>query len=198
MARWGLRMICLIDKRGFTLIEMLLVIIIIGIISAIAAPQFAKSMKGNRLRTAARSVVGAGRYARSMAVIHQRPMVITFDLENSSLVVAEAIRQIENTEVDEDKDEPVSALDEAFDVTKERPSTGAGVGVADSLERVLDHVLIAYVEVDGGESHGEGVFKVVYESNGRCIPYEIKLVDDDERSLTIKVDALASAITVGE
>jgi len=181
-------------KSGFTLIEMLLVIIIIGIITAIAAPQFAKSMKGNRLRTAARSVIGAGRYARSMAVIHQRSMAITFDLGNASLVVAEEASSGQKLEVE---DEVVSALDEAFEIGEGQKSGGGGTGEADRLERVLDHVSISYVEVDGDESYGDGVCRVVYESNGRCIPYEVRLVDGDERSLTIKVDALASAITVG-
>ena len=189
-------------KSAFTLIEMLLVIIIIGIITAIAVPQFAKSMKGNRLRAAARSVIGAGRYARSMAVIHQRPMVIIFDLENASLVVEQDthISQSDVDDADDGEEDPDSALDDAFEMEDERQpvGAGAGVGVEDSLERILDHISISYVEVDGEDSYGDGLCRVVYESNGRCIPYEVRLVDADERAVIIKVDALASAIIVSD
>ena len=189
-------MICLTGKRAFTLIEMLLVIIIIGIISAIAAPQFAKSMRGNRLRSAARSVVGAGRYARSMAVIHQRPMVITFDLESSTLVVEQETHSKQPVVEEEGEDVEVSALDESFDLKDERQAVATDA--ADSLERKLDNVSISYIQIDGEDSRDDGIARVVYESNGRCIPYEVRLVDADERALIIKVDALASAITVGE
>jgi len=183
-------------KSGFTLIEMLLVIIIIGIITAIAAPQFAKSMRGNRLRSAARSVVGAGRYARSMAVIHQRSMVITFDLGNSTLVVEGEAHSSKPVVEDPEEGVVVSALDETFEMKDERQSVGGDV--SDTLERKLDNVSISYIEIAGEDTQDDGIARVVYESNGRCIPYEVRLVDAGERALIIKVDALASAITVGE
>ena len=65
---------------GFTLIELLLVLVIMGIIAAVTVPSVARSMRGNRLRSAARTVVMAGRYARSMAVLHQHEMKVSFDL----------------------------------------------------------------------------------------------------------------------
>jgi prepilin-type N-terminal cleavage/methylation domain-containing protein len=63
---------------AFTLIELLLVITILGIISAVAVPAFVRSVSANRLQTAALRVVIAGRYARSMAVLKRRPMDLVF------------------------------------------------------------------------------------------------------------------------
>lgn len=74
-------------KSAFTLVELLLVLAILAIVSAIVAPSFAKSMSGNRLRTSTRTIVKAGRYARSIAVLKQEPMTLVFDLETTTISV---------------------------------------------------------------------------------------------------------------
>lgn len=184
---------------GFTLVEMLLVIVIIGIVTAVSVPSFVKSMRGNRRRMAARTIVAAGRYARSMAVLHQRTMAITFNLDDATLLIAESgsAKPKEGAfgvaaEAAEDTLSPGRAFEEAPD---ERPSTGAGVSPV--LNRKLDKVTIAHVNVDGEDPCLAGVCVVLYQSNGRCIPYEVRIVDDQEGEVVIKVDALASVSTAG-
>ena len=66
------------NQVGFTLVELLLVLVIIGVVTAVTIPNVVRSIKGNRLRTAARTVVKAGRYARSMAVLRQRELKVAF------------------------------------------------------------------------------------------------------------------------
>ena len=193
-------------NRGFTLIEMLLVIIIIGVITAATLPQFVKSMHGNRLRSAARMVIGAGRYARSMAVLHQRQMVVIFDTEKSIVKVEEAPKRNSDRLVSGDDDksgdraaEEDSPLDDlTAEGDNDRTQLGGAETKQDVLERKLDGVTIESVVLKGmgGDSiEGEGVSRILYESNGRCIPYEVKLVDRAGFSILIKVDALASAAT---
>ena len=58
-------------RDGFTLIEVLLVLAIMGILCVIALPNFFSAVKEHRLRGATRSVMSAGRYATSLAVISQ-------------------------------------------------------------------------------------------------------------------------------
>jgi hypothetical protein len=75
------------------------------------------------------------------------------------------------------------------------PVAGA---VTERLERRLDQVAIVSVSVDGEHAVSEGKGRVVYESNGRCTPYQVTLVDAEEETVVIKVDALASAMTTTE
>lgn len=142
-------------QGGFTLIEILLVLMIIGIVTAVVAPGFARSIRGNRLRTAARSVVMAGRYARSMAVLEQKAMDVSFDID------------------------------------------AATVSVGDKLKTKLEGVRVEYVEMKNEEIFMNGVCLVTYRSNGRCVPYKIKILDERGAWVVIEVDALSSAKTDG-
>jgi len=194
------------NRRAFTLIEMLLVIVIIGIITAVTLPQFVKSMHGNRLKSAARTVIGAGRYARSMAVLQQRPMELSFDLDNGSLQVIRGAARNSDRLLDFD-DDRTSGLDDgdsdvgigglADAATSEDSDRKALAESKDDikLERKLEKVEITQVEIDGEESVNSGVCRILYESNGRCTPYKVMLEDSSGMRILIKVDALASAVT---
>ncbi len=70
---------------GFTLIELLLVISLTCIVLAIAMPSFVQSIRGHRLRTAARTMATVARYARSMAVLKQSDLSVTFNLDNGHI-----------------------------------------------------------------------------------------------------------------
>jgi prepilin-type N-terminal cleavage/methylation domain-containing protein len=70
---------------GFTLIELLLVIVIIGVALGIAMPSFVRSIQGQRLKTAARTVATVARYARSMAVLKQTDLTLSFNLATGQI-----------------------------------------------------------------------------------------------------------------
>jgi type IV fimbrial biogenesis protein FimT len=77
--------------RAFTLIEVLLVMAILGVVAAVTTPYMVRSIRGNRLRTAARDVVMAGRYARSMAVVRQQEMTLTFNIDAAGFSIADEL-----------------------------------------------------------------------------------------------------------
>jgi type II secretion system protein H len=74
-------------RAAFTLIEVLLVIVVIGIAVGIAMPSFVNSMQGRRLQSAARMLTSVTRYARSMAVLKQTDLALVLNLANGQVDV---------------------------------------------------------------------------------------------------------------
>lgn len=72
-------------RAGFTLIELLLVVVLICIMLGVSAPFFVRSIRGHRLTSAARTLVTVARYARSMTLLKQSDLVITFNLDTGHI-----------------------------------------------------------------------------------------------------------------
>jgi general secretion pathway protein H len=68
---------------GFTLIEVLLVLAILGLAAAIALPRFTKPI-GLQLDAAARELTGAMRATRSAAIARNTSLVLMLDVERRS------------------------------------------------------------------------------------------------------------------
>ncbi|MBK8167911.1 MAG: prepilin-type N-terminal cleavage/methylation domain-containing protein [bacterium] len=56
------------SRQGFTLVEMMLVISLVGVMAAMAAPPFFRYLASNRLATQADRMVADLQYARSLSV----------------------------------------------------------------------------------------------------------------------------------
>lgn len=188
-------------RAAFTLIELLLVLAIVGIIVAVTIPSFVRSIRGNRLRTAARTIVMAGRYARSMAVLRQRDMLVVLDLDKSVLTVR-ALAQGETAASGSVDPATPPAEDDggpaAVDRTEEVKASGSfsATRSRDTIVRSFDRVQIKSVDVGAGNfRYTSGQCAVVFRTNGTCTPYEILVEDEKGDSIRIIVDALASTET---
>ncbi|MGN0851797.1 MAG: Tfp pilus assembly protein FimT/FimU [Kiritimatiellia bacterium] len=75
-------------KRGFTLIEILIALVIMAIIVGTAVASVGAGMKAARLSDAARAVQQYARHAKAVALLKQRPVVLTFEeiVENGAFV----------------------------------------------------------------------------------------------------------------
>jgi type II secretion system protein H len=69
----GARPAVLHPQLGFSLLDLVIVIVILGILGTIAVPQFHSMMGARRLNAASGEFVSALQYARNLAVKYQRP-----------------------------------------------------------------------------------------------------------------------------
>jgi general secretion pathway protein H len=72
--------------HGFTLIEVMLVVVIILIAAGITIPKFKGTFKSAQMTDATRSTVRIARYARSLAILKQETCTLRFETNRLSLV----------------------------------------------------------------------------------------------------------------
>src|SRR5690348_14277248 len=70
--------------QGFTLIELMAVIVLLAIAMTAVTFSFSKSLQSARVRGASRDLVAALRYTRSQAIVKGKQEVLTLDLENNA------------------------------------------------------------------------------------------------------------------
>ena len=76
----GARPAILHPQLGFSLLDLVIVIVIIGILGTIAVPQFHSMVGARRLNAASGELVSALQYARNLAVKYQRPFGLRANL----------------------------------------------------------------------------------------------------------------------
>jgi prepilin-type N-terminal cleavage/methylation domain-containing protein len=82
------------NKRGFTLVEMLVAIVIFGILAALAVPQFIAFRPMNRLNGATRQVYSELMLARAKAVNENRNYVVTFPTNYTMQIVGSSTKVV--------------------------------------------------------------------------------------------------------
>ncbi len=74
----------LLRNRGFSLIEMLAVIVLIAIILTAVSFSFSKSLSNARIQAASRDLVAALRYTRGQAIVKGTDQTLELDLEKNT------------------------------------------------------------------------------------------------------------------
>ena len=98
-------------RRAFTLVELLLVILILGVVVVIAVPNITAVMGGTQSSASLRMLVQMGRYTRSMALLNQVPCELVVDLDRRTLTTEMVQRR--GTVVAEPEDSDDSGIHDA-------------------------------------------------------------------------------------
>ena len=86
-----------VKNRGFTLVELLVVIAVIAIITAIAIPTFLTYLSRLRLETSCLDVVSYMQYARTQAIGSDEPWRVSFDPEIGRYYLLDGSQNIHKT-----------------------------------------------------------------------------------------------------
>jgi general secretion pathway protein H len=74
--------------QGFTLIELIVVLVVAGLMLALVPPLFSGALSSSELKGAARELAAALRYTRGYAVSNQKEAVLTVDTRHRRYAMA--------------------------------------------------------------------------------------------------------------
>lgn len=77
----------LFNRKGFTLTELMIIVIIIGVAAALAYPNFGKAVARLRIRNSARHMVSMMRLARSQAITNKVDVGVNFEEDGSAMTM---------------------------------------------------------------------------------------------------------------
>ncbi len=151
-------------KQGYTLVEMMITISILGLVMAIGTPPIIQFLRHHQSKDAASTVMGVLRQARSRAIHEKNDYVIIFDMANSRMLM-----------IDDDGGGSGNPSEAGFD------PTARGNGEADAGERVYGPfelpggqvfgMIAGSVDTDGGYVTKPITFsgsppRVIFKANG--------------------------------
>lgn len=75
------------SSKGFTLLELMVVVVVIGLMAMIAVPNLVNGLPTYRIKAAVRDCTSQLRYARSLAIKDKRDVTVSFDPDKGLCVI---------------------------------------------------------------------------------------------------------------
>ncbi len=163
-------------KKGFSLIELLVVLVLISVFSAFVGVNVGGSLGNMGLKTASKKVAASLRYARSRAITESVPYVALLDLNQNRLTVKpDLISSVSEKEVDNSTSRKKSGV-KRYDLPE-------GVKFKNALT------------FEGAESDSR-FFAVVFMPNGCSSGGTILLENNREHGSAVKIDFVTGTVRV--
>ncbi|WP_168433087.1 pilus assembly FimT family protein [Pontiella sulfatireligans] len=180
-------------KHGFTLMEVILVLVLTLVISGIALPYFAGAYKGTKLRAASRTITRMARYARSMAILREETLTVVLNHETMEIYLG-AKAETAATEADGELDQSVLKRLGYVDGDESSSETG---GIEKEVHRFLpDTLSVREFEKDFREEDEEydDLYLVRYFPNGQSEWFILELEDNRGLGVTLENDPISGKI----
>ena len=183
---------------GFTLVELLVVVFLTALIAGVTVPNFVRSLRTQRLRSAARTVATAHKYARNMSVLRQTPMAIIFNAGSDVEVMSirDRFRLPASSMFLDGEGAPPPAL------STEGGTNGEEAAAAPETEEEFAKDFEQDVEIESMELKNEeaketegGAYIILYYPNGMSDGFKLRLTDGDRRYAEIETDPLSGDVT---
>jgi prepilin-type N-terminal cleavage/methylation domain-containing protein len=172
------------SKRGFSLIEIIVVLLIVSFATALVMPSFFKSISGLEQRTSINKLATMLRYARSKAVTTKQAYQVHLDLNTYSYWLAPL--ETRNAETEEDANSKNNSSKEREKVTEvEVPSATSTLDGALKMEKV---VLGPKKEITSGKT------AIIFYPRGDSSGGEIVLKDTFNTLHTVVVDPFTGRV----
>ncbi len=170
-------------RSGFTLMEVILVLVVTIILSSISLPYFAGTFRGTQLRTASRTISRMARYARSMAIMRETTLTLALNRETLEVYLGESKKS--------STDEADGELDQ--EVLKRLGYVEGGASGSLDIDREVQRFLpegltIREFEKEWTEEDDQDAdtYFVNYYPNGQCDWFKLEL--EDQRGLGVKLE----------
>lgn len=179
-------------ENGFTLIEVILVMVLIIVISGISLPYFSGAFKRNNLRTSARTIERMTKYARSMAIMREETLTIALNHETMEIFLgstSSTSTNIANGEVDQD------ALKRLGYVKGD--SAHSSIGIEKEVQRFLPNELSIRnfkKEWTEEDENYHDLYTVRFFPNGQCEPFEFDLENNKGLGIHLEIDPISGKI----
>jgi general secretion pathway protein H len=163
--------------EGFTLIELIIVLVILSVMTALVVPRLTQSLSRMNVESTARRVASVLRLARSLAVSEKVPYGAVFDMNVDTLTVVSYQRTMEG---------------------EESPESEADHRVPPRIYTLTDGVHLREGVTLNGETVTTGIFQMAFFPGGGSRGAEVVLGDDEGRSFSIAVDRIVGSVKISE
>ena len=182
-------------KNGFTLIEVILVVVISLILLGISIPNFASAYKSAKIRSAARTIGRMARYAHNTAIMREETMVLVLNHETMEIYLgAETATTTSTNAADGKLDQDI--LERLDYVDGDSADSGAAHIEKEFHRKLPEGLEVADFEQDGlneDEFH-EDLYLIRYYPNGRSDWFILELKDQRGRGVELESDPIAGKI----
>jgi len=195
-----------------------MVVIILGVITAVLIPQIGAGMSGTRLATAARTAIQGARYARTMALLNQAETELVFVPEQGIIRIEAAAGPGEHAGIGGPVTEAQAIVSQSdSEDTGEASISGTNRPAAEATaQSFADEIRAEYACEDvqfrflgysdsldataGGPVDEAAEFRIRFRSNGTCRPFKLRVLfgTDAWMDVVFDVTGAGKAITDAE